>query len=51
MADQSIRAERNPHAIPGQIISCDLLIQFQLYFGNDMSIVADTVCTGAGIIP
>ena len=51
MADQGVGTEGNAHALAGKVISCDLLIQFQLYFGNDMSIVADTVCTGAGIIP
>ena len=51
MADQGVGTEGNAHALAGKVISCDLLIQFQLYFGNDMSIVADTVCTGACIIP
>ena len=48
MAHQGIRTERDPHSIPGQIVGSDLLVQF--YFGENLGIMADAVCPGAGII-
>ena len=50
MAHQGIRTERDPHSIPGQIVGSDLLVQLQFYFGENMGIMADAVCPGAGII-
>ena len=48
MAHQGIRTERDPHSIPGQIVGSDLLVQLQFYFGENMGIMADAVCPGAG---
>ena len=50
MTHKGIRTKRDSHAVSGQIISSDLLVQFQFYFRDNMGIVADAVCAGAGII-
>ena len=50
MAHQGIRTERDPHSIPGQIVGSDLLVQFELDIGCKVMIMADSICSGPGVI-
>ena len=50
MADQSIPAEGNAHAVAGKVVGSDLLFWLQLDFGGEKGIAADLICPRTGII-
>ena len=50
VADQGIGTERDPHAVTGQIVGCNLLFQLQFDLREEMSAAADFVGPFSGII-
>ena len=50
MAEQLVGAEGDAHAVPGQVVGCDLLLQLQLNLRQKMRVVADPVSALPGII-
>ncbi len=50
MADQSIAVKGNSKTVTGQVVGSDLLVQFELDIGCKVMIMADSICSGPGVI-
>lgn len=50
MTDQGVGAEGDSHAIAGQIVGCNLLLQLQFDVRKEMGAAADFVSPFSGII-
>ena len=50
MADQGVGTEGDAHALAGQVVGCDLLVQLQPYLWKKMGIVENPVRAFSGII-
>ncbi len=50
MADQGVGTEGDAHALAGQVVSGDLLVQLQSHLWKKMGIVEDPVSTFPGIV-
>ena len=50
MADQGVGTEGDAHALAGQVVGCDLLVQLQTDFGQKMGIVENPVRAFPGVI-
>ena len=50
MADQGVGTEGDAHALAGQVVGCDLLVQLQTYLWKKMGVMKNPVRAFPGVI-